>query len=272
VNAMAASAGAATGTRGGAGDHNNVGGGGTTANGAFAYASSGRAAGRVSQHSQHSSQRSRHSSASGSGVSVATTTSSGGGGGGGGARQSSSLSYLGSSGRSVSDASTNTVWAPPPAGIAGTGAGGGDSISGGGGGGGGGAGGVGGGGSGGGGNEDWSCAAHGRKSRGCMTDPWVGVVASRSGAGAGGAGGSGAGGGGSGVRRGDAALRSSSRSGGAVQAELCLTHSLKAPGFKPLPLNINPGFKMCLSKFNLRHYTAVAAIVVGGGCVQAESS
>jgi hypothetical protein len=62
------------------------------------------------------------------------------------------------------------------------------------------------------------------------------------------------------------------RRGGAVQVELCLTHSLKAPGFKPLPLNINPGFKMCLSKFNLRHYTAVAAIVVGGGCVQAESS
>jgi hypothetical protein len=29
---------------------------------------------------------------------------------------------------------------------------------------------------------------------------------------------------------------------------------LKPPGFKPLPLNINPGFKMCLSKFNLRHY------------------
>jgi hypothetical protein len=25
-----------------------------------------------------------------------------------------------------------------------------------------------------------------------------------------------------------------------------LTHSLKATGFKPLPLNINPGFKMCL--------------------------
>ena len=60
--------------------------------------------------------------------------------------------------------------------------------------------------------------------------------------------------------------------GGGMQVELCLTHSLKAPGFKPLPLNINPGFKMCLSKFNLRHYTAVAAIVVGGGCVQAESS
>jgi hypothetical protein len=26
-----------------------------------------------------------------------------------------------------------------------------------------------------------------------------------------------------------------------------LTHSLKATGYKPLPLNINPGFKMCLS-------------------------
>jgi hypothetical protein len=31
-----------------------------------------------------------------------------------------------------------------------------------------------------------------------------------------------------------------------VQVELW-THSLKATGFKPLPLNINPGFKMCLS-------------------------
>jgi hypothetical protein len=31
--------------------------------------------------------------------------------------------------------------------------------------------------------------------------------------------------------------------GGAVQAELCLTHSLKATGFKPLPLTINPGLK-----------------------------
>jgi hypothetical protein len=26
-----------------------------------------------------------------------------------------------------------------------------------------------------------------------------------------------------------------------------LAHSLKATGFKPLPLNTNPGFKMCLS-------------------------
>jgi hypothetical protein len=35
-----------------------------------------------------------------------------------------------------------------------------------------------------------------------------------------------------------------------------LTHSLKATAFKPLPLNINPGFKMCLSNFILRRYTA----------------
>jgi hypothetical protein len=36
--------------------------------------------------------------------------------------------------------------------------------------------------------------------------------------------------------------------GGAVQVELCwLTHRLKTTGFKPLPLNINPGFKTCLS-------------------------
>jgi hypothetical protein len=35
--------------------------------------------------------------------------------------------------------------------------------------------------------------------------------------------------------------------GGAVHVQRCSTHSLKANGFKPLPLNINPGFKMCLS-------------------------
>jgi hypothetical protein len=36
--------------------------------------------------------------------------------------------------------------------------------------------------------------------------------------------------------------------GGAVQVELCCPISLKATGgFKPLPLNTNPGFKMCLS-------------------------
>jgi hypothetical protein len=31
---------------------------------------------------------------------------------------------------------------------------------------------------------------------------------------------------------------------------------VKAPGFKPLPLNINPGFKVVFPfKFNLRHYS-----------------
>jgi hypothetical protein len=34
-----------------------------------------------------------------------------------------------------------------------------------------------------------------------------------------------------------------------VHVELCLIHSLKAPGFKPLFLNINPGFKTCRFKF-----------------------
>jgi hypothetical protein len=29
---------------------------------------------------------------------------------------------------------------------------------------------------------------------------------------------------------------------------------LKATGFKPVPLNINPGFKSVPFKFNLRHY------------------
>jgi dienelactone hydrolase len=34
-----------------------------------------------------------------------------------------------------------------------------------------------------------------------------------------------------------------------------LTQRLKATGFKPSPLNINPGFKMCRIKFNLRRYS-----------------
>ena len=34
-----------------------------------------------------------------------------------------------------------------------------------------------------------------------------------------------------------------------------LTHSLKAPAFKPSPLNINPGFKNVPFKFNPRHYS-----------------
>jgi hypothetical protein len=33
-----------------------------------------------------------------------------------------------------------------------------------------------------------------------------------------------------------------------------LTHSLKPPGFKPVPLNINPGFQNVPFKLNLRHY------------------
>jgi hypothetical protein len=34
---------------------------------------------------------------------------------------------------------------------------------------------------------------------------------------------------------------------GAVRVDFVLTHSLKATGFKPIPLKLNPGFKMCLS-------------------------
>jgi hypothetical protein len=34
---------------------------------------------------------------------------------------------------------------------------------------------------------------------------------------------------------------------GRCKLKYVVTHSLKATGFKPLPLNINPGFKMCLS-------------------------
>jgi hypothetical protein len=33
-----------------------------------------------------------------------------------------------------------------------------------------------------------------------------------------------------------------------------MTHSLKATGFKPLPLNVNPGFKTCRFKCSLRRY------------------
>jgi hypothetical protein len=44
--------------------------------------------------------------------------------------------------------------------------------------------------------------------------------------------------------------------GGAVQVELCWTHSLQATGFEPfIPLNVNPGFKNVPFKFNLRRCT-----------------
>jgi hypothetical protein len=48
--------------------------------------------------------------------------------------------------------------------------------------------------------------------------------------------------------------------GGAVHVELCWTHSLKATGFKPLPLNINPGFQNVPFKFNPRLYATAAAV------------
>jgi hypothetical protein len=36
--------------------------------------------------------------------------------------------------------------------------------------------------------------------------------------------------------------------------KLCCQTLLSNLDVKPLPLHIDPGFKMCLSKFNLRHY------------------
>jgi hypothetical protein len=42
-----------------------------------------------------------------------------------------------------------------------------------------------------------------------------------------------------------------------VQVLIKLTHSLKPPGFKPLPLNINPGFQIVPFKFNVHRYAAV---------------
>jgi hypothetical protein len=62
--------------------------------------------------------------------------------------------------------------------------------------------------------------------------------------------------------------------GGAVQVELCLTHSLKASSFKPVPLNVNPGFKMCLSNAACATYSARADIAIddtGGAPVQVEN-
>jgi hypothetical protein len=47
--------------------------------------------------------------------------------------------------------------------------------------------------------------------------------------------------------------------------ELCGPIARKATGFKPLPLNINPGFKTCRFKFNLRRYSGDVPVLPQGG-------
>jgi hypothetical protein len=43
-------------------------------------------------------------------------------------------------------------------------------------------------------------------------------------------------------------------------------------GFKPLPLNINPGFKICLSKFNLRRYSSELRVLDSFGREMSEAA
>jgi hypothetical protein len=47
---------------------------------------------------------------------------------------------------------------------------------------------------------------------------------------------------------------------------------LKGAWFQPLPLNINPGFKMCLSKCNLRHYNKVGGVEILPGMVESQAA
>jgi hypothetical protein len=59
--------------------------------------------------------------------------------------------------------------------------------------------------------------------------------------------------------------RHGARAVGRCKLELCCEPWLvKATGFKPVPLNINPGFKTCLFKSNLRRYSAAPGGERGG--------
>jgi hypothetical protein len=57
------------------------------------------------------------------------------------------------------------------------------------------------------------------------------------------------------VRQGEAADLRPARRGGALQVELCWTHSSKGDWFQTLTLEpSNPGFKTCRFKINLRRF------------------
>ena len=157
--------------------HGRAGGATVASVGSFRFASDGRAVGRAPQVDQPWNDPRPPSSSS---ADVAD----------GSVRHSTPSTSVRRSGKSVSDASTNTVWAPPPVDVFASGRGGGGSTA------------VDA-------TENWSYEGRGRKSRGCMTDPWVGTELKLGGGGGHGVAWDGVG---SEARR-DVALLRSSRSG-----------------------------------------------------------